>query len=1815
MLTFAFLSLPLLRKTDVKIRKQTEKRETKRKQETVFYVFLRVSLANIGKLKLSLKALILSAFTFICFLVFSNAFCRTKIFKTSYYTVNYKKQLVSITEYASDGTHKNPTKFSWYNLENFKVTNVNYTRSSIIHKAMVTIGDFNGDGKADFIATPENRDAGWSGWKLFLSNGNSFYQAATGQFKLNGDIEQVVSGDFNGDGYDDIVIKRKFNDSYYDSDLYLSKVSATGISFLFSKCFLATQNKYTIQSVELNGDGAADIFAWYENSKKCDIIYSVSSSSSITPLGYKATRNCSVNFDRVEYGDFNGDGLTDVMNLDNNGYYLLQSDGYGTMSQVDSGKWPEKRHYINFGDFNGDGKTDLMLTGWENDPNKDGWTNWCLLSFKGNGDFDKFYFPRKFISKNKKLFITDINGDGFDDFYAIENQSDGNKMTIPSVYLNDGTGNSYSQTNGAATYAMDKWHFYMGDFNGDGKTDFLCTSDWNNSNWDGYQLFLMPENNVNLISGITDGLGNTTSISYKYLSDKSVYERGTSSVYPMSSIGSSWPVVSSTKTPNGIGGYNLTTYRYKNAMLHRRGRGLLGFEYVTIKDETNNTTTINLYEVNTDEYVIAQKYSETRIGNTLVNKSTADNKLFYQNFSYGNHVFTYIPVSTHEKSFEYNSGTLISDVTTTREYDKYGNSTKISTVSGDLTTENINKYINNESKWLLGRLTESTVTKNNSHGTITKKSRFEYDTSSGLLDTEYTEPDNPTLGYKKTYTHDAYGNIIRSTIVPNNNSVSITQSTSYDGNGRYITSTTDPLNFTKTNTIDTDYGVLLSSKDENGIVTTNTYDKFGRLLESHTPITSVQQMTGWNAGIADASSNALYFKYSKSTGEPFGLEFFDCLGRSVRKVTESYNGQKVYVDVVYNAKGQTEKTSEPYFPGNTVYWNTKEYDLSGRIVKQASPDGKSYSFQYNGLSTTTVDSLGNITTKKSDINGNMIESVDNNGTGVTYTYDVDGKCVVVKGSRTEMKSEYDIMGNRIKLIDPDLGTSEDVYNAYGEHTYHTDNKGTTKFVYDKGGRIISEQRPDMTITTSYDAKLKGYADRITSTNGTSQTFQYDNYGRMLSTTDVIDEHSFITSSTYNSLNKVDAVTYPSGLRTKNNYSENGMLTSVTNADTNYKYWELKTENARGQVEKELLGNGLLTTTTYNAQKGYVTNIVTPGVQNWQYAFNAVGNLTDRTDKTRSLTEHFDYDGLARLTKITRNRTVTQEISYDNAGNILSKTGVGTELSYKDGTNRLMTISGASYQPKLWDEIRYSSFDKITFLKQGNASMSLLYGVDESRVKSVITDNGNVETKYYVGNFYEESHKNNEITKINYIFANGKVIAIFENSSIHGDILRYLHRDHLGSVQAYSDTDGKLAQELSYDAWGRRRNPANWEYYSDIADANAWQERGFGGHEHVDIFEIVNMDGRMYDPVTGRFLSPDPIVQAADFSQSLNRYVYCLNNPLSLVDPSGYNWFSKNWKSLTAAVVGIAVSAVTLGSGTAIGTIIIAGAAGGAAGALTGSLLNGSNIGQIAKSTFMGTVWGTASSFLNYASGGGSFVEQLFKHSFSEAWLEGVQGGNMFHGMMMGAVSSSGSYGINRITEGEKAIKIVMSTALSGTVSEIGGGKFANGAVTGTFAIMFNDMMHEWQDKRRGTRDYIFHGKGMKNRIRAMKYMIKRSQYTGKEVMGAFLNNGDIVIFRDYLSTFTSCEESPNIQHFSDKNGLELNKYNGVGIKTYVHTHPYFDLNRNSDNPLYISPKDINNMGRYDGNINILLLNGDYYSQGTLSHQAIYSPNWKYNIYK
>jgi RHS repeat-associated protein len=102
--------------------------------------------------------------------------------------------------------------------------------------------------------------------------------------------------------------------------------------------------------------------------------------------------------------------------------------------------------------------------------------------------------------------------------------------------------------------------------------------------------------------------------------------------------------------------------------------------------------------------------------------------------------------------------------------------------------------------------------------------------------------------------------------------------------------------------------------------------------------------------------------------------------------------------------------------------------------------------------------------------------------------------------------------------------------------------------------------------------------------------------------------------------------------------------------------------------------------------------------------------------------------------------------------------------------------------------------------------------------------------------------------------------------------------------------GNIVESRSYDAWGRHRHPNTWDYLVHnpfgMGGANDITLRGYTFHEHLPHFSLINMNGRLYDYVLGRMLSPDNYVQSPDNTQSFNRYSYCWNNPLKYTDPSG-----------------------------------------------------------------------------------------------------------------------------------------------------------------------------------------------------------------------------------------------------------------------------------------------------------------------------------------
>ncbi|HRP91206.1 MAG TPA: RHS repeat-associated core domain-containing protein [Edaphocola sp.] len=114
---------------------------------------------------------------------------------------------------------------------------------------------------------------------------------------------------------------------------------------------------------------------------------------------------------------------------------------------------------------------------------------------------------------------------------------------------------------------------------------------------------------------------------------------------------------------------------------------------------------------------------------------------------------------------------------------------------------------------------------------------------------------------------------------------------------------------------------------------------------------------------------------------------------------------------------------------------------------------------------------------------------------------------------------------------------------------------------------------------------------------------------------------------------------------------------------------------------------------------------------------------------------------------------------------------------------------------------------------------------------------------------------------------------------------YVLTDYLGSITHIMNHNGNIIEAKSYDAWGRYRSPDNWQPY-DPTFADMQFYRGYTGHEYIPEFGIINMNGRLYDPLVGRMFSPDPYIMGSDNTQGYNRYTYALNNPFTYTDPSG-----------------------------------------------------------------------------------------------------------------------------------------------------------------------------------------------------------------------------------------------------------------------------------------------------------------------------------------
>jgi RHS repeat-associated protein len=207
------------------------------------------------------------------------------------------------------------------------------------------------------------------------------------------------------------------------------------------------------------------------------------------------------------------------------------------------------------------------------------------------------------------------------------------------------------------------------------------------------------------------------------------------------------------------------------------------------------------------------------------------------------------------------------------------------------------------------------------------------------------------------------------------------------------------------------------------------------------------------------------------------------------------------------------------------------------------------------------------------------------------------------------------------------------------------------------------------------------------------------------------------------------------------------------------------------------------------------------------------------------------------------------------------------------------------------------------------TLTFVYGPEHQRISQRVElspnapahlQSGAGTTWYFNGNdglglSYEREQKaDNSVEHKHYVSAGGitfalatiKTASLASNAPVTTSTLSYLHNDHLGSIVLITDEQGKEAERLAYDPWGRRRFTNG---KADQLDALKGQktDRGYTEHEHLDEMGLIHMNGRVYDPLVGRFMSADPFIQAPYNLKSFNRYSYAWNNPLKIIDPTGY----------------------------------------------------------------------------------------------------------------------------------------------------------------------------------------------------------------------------------------------------------------------------------------------------------------------------------------
>ena len=1142
---------------------------------------------------------------------------------------------------------------------------------------------------------------------------------------------------------------------------------------------------------DYNGDGRTDILA---HRRVFLGYYNVPDSHDYSKTDHEDQRRFWHDPDNYQYG---------------NAYLILTANDLGGFDLFDQGVWPEMFIAAVPGEFNGDGLTDLLLvadsgsvvqfsTGTEmsldTDPtlNQNPYQTFAQVH-SGTAHGYRWTPTHPNIKLGQHVYPADFNGDGRDDLVTVDALAVNDRPFGVHLYTAVGARHHLSimrfrETPIPAAITPDGGSLIVGDLAGRGLASILYRGGGNAQAIGG--RFTYFNERPDRLRAITDGLGKRIEINYEPVSQKPSYERGSSLPAPKFRVRPSQEVVRETRTFDPQSGQEYgTSYDFDEGAFDPNGRGFLG--YGKVRKSDGQTLELTEHRLAFPFTGLVSRRQVQRVSSLSDRNGPLIRETIYTHSSaYTMGAAQDIRI-TDESSVDYQlyiSGASDPGTrsTVSRHYDAYGNVVSETTdpnlaIAGDEVTVR-SAYSNNVADHQLGILR---VRETMFGGTYSMTENFEYDSFlntvfHGTLDVIH----NRRLGVRHQY--NVLGNLDRS-VHPDGGE---TRYTYLHNDVDFVV--VDPTGNKTSKRFDVGLGVEIERTDSNDLATTFTVDGFGRVTSISGPTASgetpetlktFERIQLWDA---DGDQPAGYIFRSRtlenwSDRSPEGWriedELHDSLGRvRVRRKLHSIDGATaglvdlwVQSDVHYHNERPSEVVAESrsYYSheANPVFTQFR-YDVKGRPTAVYRTDGEVVQFVYDDLTRQIArHEPGNSTLLALDARGNLVAKRTANGGVTRYAYDNLSRLVQTwdpVGVSTAVG--YDSLGRKVYVNHSDTGLSQILYDTNGRLAAEVDPKGQSivrgmdgadrtisRSFYDAAGEMESR------ITYHFDDPSVSYGrGRLTQVqredgSGTvlqDHEFGYDRLGRQTEVRVQMGELNMATSYAFSPSGEATEMTYPDGSRLRLNHLRGGLLRSIDLDDSQSSsvgFRELvayREYDADGRPTVETRGNNTVVCQRYDVrtgriertaishfpgqspqtpcghvddeEDGYVRTDYLDRDYQWETA-GRIKTINDQLDASRS--QSFTYDSVGQLMGANAPALYgTMDYTYDAAGNRISHNGV---VSTYSGHHFMSDTAGLSAD---WDD----NGNMLSQLRSGNVLKAFEWTVDD-RLASVTTPDG--QTRY------------------------------------------------------------------------------------------------------------------------------------------------------------------------------------------------------------------------------------------------------------------------------------------------------------------------------------------------------------------------------------------------------------------------------------------------------------------------------------------------------